>query len=212
MMKLYDYILSADCYKVRLLCALLGVKFEPIKINVYPGRDHLKPDFTLINPRQTIPVLGDGERWIRDTNAILIHLAKRYDSTGQWLPRENDAFDEVMEWLGFSARELDLLQRLRTNSITSAGDASAADLELAHSYLTIVDDHLAETELSGRQWLVGTLPTIADIAVFVPAVLANDGGVTLDRYPALWRWFDRVKRLDHFIVMPGIFPNLSGVV
>ncbi len=212
MIKLYDYILSADCYKVRLLCALLDVKFEAIKIDIHPGHDNLKPDFTLVNPRQTIPVLEDQGQLIRDTNAILIHLARRYDPSGRWLPDEENTFDEVMEWLGFAAQELDLLRRLRMNSITASGIASDSDLQLARRYLTIIDDHLAEAELRGRTWLTGDTATIADIAVFVPAILANDGGVTLDHYPALWRWFDRVKRLDRFIVMPGIFPNLSGRV
>jgi glutathione S-transferase len=210
MVKLYDYILSSDCYKVRLLCALLNVKYEPIKVDVHPGREHLRAEFSLINPRQAIPVLEYGERRIRDTNAILIHIARQFDPSGKWLPKDNFWFDEVMEWLGFSAKELELLQRLRMASITASGRAADADIELAHSYLTIVEDHLAQRELEAGLWLVGNSPTIADIAVFPPTILAADGGIALDRYPALWRWFDRVKRLDRFIVMPGVFPNLGG--
>ncbi len=212
MIQLYDYILSAECYKVRLLCALLGVKFQPVKVNVHPGGDHLKPEFALINPRRNIPVLQDGAHRICDTNTILIHIARRHDPSEQWLPREENMFDDTLGWLGFAAKELDLLQSLRMNSITAAGSASKAEMEQAHAALTIVEDHLAEGELEGRHWLVGKSPTIADIAVFPPTILAPDGGVPLERYPALWRWFDRVKKLHGFIVMPGIFPNLSGGV
>jgi len=212
MIRLYDYILSADCYKVRLLCALLGVNYAPVKVNVHPGREHLSPDFVRINPRQSIPVLEDGERRICDTNAILIHLARRYDQSGRWLPKDDTSFDHVMEWLGFAAKELDLLQTLRMRSITAGGEPSPQELETAHAYLTIIEDYLAEGELTARPWLAGQTPTIADIAVFPPAALAADGGVALDRYPALWRWLDRVKRLDRFIVMPGVFPNLAAVV
>ena len=212
MIRLYDYILSADCYKVRLLCALLGVNYAPVKVNVHPGREHLSPDFVRINPRQSIPVLEDGERRICDTNAILIHLARRYDQSGRWLPKDDTSFDHVMEWLGFAAKELDLLQTLRMRSITAGGEPSPQELETAHAYLTIIEDYLAEGELTARPWLAGQTPTIADIAVFPPAALAADGGVALDRYPALWRWLDRVKRLDRFIVMPGVFPSLAAVV
>jgi glutathione S-transferase len=212
MIRLYDYILSADCYKVRLLCALLGVNYAPVKVNVHPGREHLSPDFVRINPRQSIPVLEDGERRICDTNAILIHLARRYDQSGRWLPKDDTSLDHVMEWLGFAAKELDLLQTLRMRSITAGGEPSPQELETAHAYLTIIEDYLAEGELTARPWLAGQTPTIADIAVFTPAALAADGGVALDRYPALWRWLDRVKRLDGFIVMPGVFPNLAAVV
>jgi len=212
MIRLYDYILSADCYKVRLLCALLGVNYAPVKVNVHPGREHLSPDFVRINPRQSIPVLEDGERRICDTNAILIHLARRYDQSGRWLPKDDTSLDHVMEWLGFAAKELDLLQTLRMRSITAGGEPSPQELETAHAYLTIIEDYLAEGELTARPWLAGQTPTIADIAVLPPAALAADGGVALDRYPALWRWLDRVKRLDGFIVMPGVFPNLAAVV
>jgi glutathione S-transferase len=212
MIRLYDYILSADCYKVRLFCALLGVAYTPVKINVHPGREHLSPDFRRINPRQSIPVLEDGEHRICDTNAILVHLARRHDPSGSWLPKEDDAFDQMVEWLGFAANELNLLSTLRMRSITAGGEPSLQELETAYAYLTIVEDHLAEGELTGRRWLIGEAPTIADIAVFPPTALAADGGVSLDRYPALWRWLDRVKRLDRFIVMPGVFPNLAGAI
>src|SRR5580693_5757938 len=125
MIRLYDYILSADCYKVRLLCALLGVNYAPVRIN----------------PRQSIPVLEDGERRICDTNAILIHLARRYDQSGRWLPKDDTSLDHVMEWLGFAAKELDLLQTLRMRSITAGGEPSPRELEAAHSHLTIIEDH-----------------------------------------------------------------------
>jgi glutathione S-transferase len=211
MIRLYDYILSSDCYKVRLLCSLLGVAFEPVKVNVHPGREHLAAEFIRINPRRTIPVLEEDEIRICDTNAILIHLARRHDASGRWLPKAEPAFDRVMDWLGFAAKELDLLQTLRMRSITAAGQPSPQDLESAHACLTIVEDHLAEGELTGKAWFADRNPTIADIAVFAPTVLAADGGISLDCYPALWRWLDRVKRLDRFIVMPGIFPNLGGL-
>ncbi len=208
MIRLYDYILSADCYKVRLFCALLGVSYTPVKVNVHPGREHLSAEFARINPRQSIPVLEDGEHRICDTNAILLHLARRHDPSGRWLPKDDVTFDHVMEWLGFAAKELDLLQTLRMRSITAAGEPLPEELATAHAHLTIIEDHLAEGELTGRPWLAGRTPTIADIAVFPPTALAADGGVALDRYPALWRWLDRVKRLDGFVVMPGVFPNL----
>src|ERR1700722_2355941 len=144
MIRLYDYILSADCYKVRLLCALLGVNYAPVKVNVYPGREHLSPDFVRINPRQSIPVLEDGEHRICDTNAILLHLARRNDPIGRWLPKDDVAFDHVMEWLGFAAKELDLLQTLRMRSITAGGGPQAQELEMAHDRLIMLEAHLSE--------------------------------------------------------------------
>ncbi len=212
MMKLHDYILSSDCYKIRLMLALLGRPFEPVKVNVHPGRQNETAAFLQLNPRGRIPVLEDAGLVLSDPIAILTYLALRYDETRKWLPDDAAVTGQVMMWLAFSGAELDRIAQMRTNSFTSAGgDPPGAKADAYHS-LTILEDHLAERELSGSAWLVGDHPTIADIAVFAPVVLAPDAEVSLDDFPAIWRWIDRVKRLDGFIVMPGVMPNLAGVV
>jgi glutathione S-transferase len=212
MIRLYDYILSADCYKIRLMLALLGREFEPVKINIHPGRENQSPEFLSINPRGRIPVLDDGGLVVSDPIAILTYLALRYDANRTWLPDDAALIGKIMMWLAFSAAELDRLSQIRTNAITSAGGDPPGAMADAYNSLTILEDHLAEAELKGQSWMVGNHPTIADIAVFPPVILSPDGEVSLDGFPAIWRWLDRVKRLPGFIVMPGIMPNLAGVV
>jgi glutathione S-transferase len=212
MIKLYDYILSADCYKIRLMLALLGREFEPVKIDVHPGRQHQTPEFLGLNPRGRIPVLEEDGLVVSDPIAILTYLALRHDGQRKWLPDDAAVHGQIMMWLAFSSAELDRIAQIRTNAITSAGGDPPGAMTDAYTSLTVLEDHLAEGELSGRFWLVGDHPTIADIAVFPPVILAPDGEVSLDDFPAIWRWLDRVKRLSGFIVMPGIMPNLAGVV
>jgi glutathione S-transferase len=212
MIKLHDYILSADCYKVRLMLALLGREFEPVKVNVHPGRENQTARFLSLNPRGRIPVLEDDGLILSDPIAILTYLTLRFDPERKWLPADAAVHGHVMMWLGFSCAELDRISQIRMNAITSAGVVSPEAIADAHKSLSIVEDHLAEGELLGRPWLVGNHPTIADVAVFPPVILAPDGEISLDAYPAVWRWLDRVKRLKGFIVMPGIMPNLAGVV
>jgi glutathione S-transferase len=212
MIKLYDYILSADCYKIRLMLALLGREFEPVKVNIHPGRQNQTAEFLSLNPRGRIPVLEDEGLVVSDPIAILTYLALRYDGKRKWLPDDAAASAQIMMWLAFSGVELDRISQIRTNAITSAGGDPPGAMTDAYNSLAILEDHLAEGELTGRLWLVGDHPTIADIAVFPPVILAPDGEVSLDGFPAIWRWLDRVKRLSGFIVMPGIMPNLAGVV
>lgn len=38
-MILYDYVLSASCYKVRLMAALLGEKLTLKAVDFHPGRE-----------------------------------------------------------------------------------------------------------------------------------------------------------------------------
>ena len=74
----------------------------------------------------------------------------------------------------------------------------------AHSAFEILDDHLVEAELQGRNWLAADHVTIADIACFPCVALSNDGGVSRDHYPAIDRWLDRIMRLTGFVGMSGI--------
>ncbi|WP_158809741.1 glutathione S-transferase family protein [Beijerinckia sp. L45] len=212
MITLHDYILSGDCYKIRLLLAMLGLKYDVSKVDVHPGRDNETPRFLALSPLGRIPVLQEDDLVLWDANAILTYLALRYDSARAWLPADAAHHAAVAVWLGFAATELDGILRLRMSAITSAAGDVTEPLAQAYRTLTVLEDHLAEGEIRGAKWLVGDGPTIADIATFPPVALAPDASISLDRFPAIWRWLDRVKRLDGFIVMPGVMPNLSDAV
>ena len=73
---LYDYPASANCFKVRLLLAQLGLEYERVSIDIFDG-DTLTDDFRAINPARSTPVLetADG-RHIQESNAILWYLAE----------------------------------------------------------------------------------------------------------------------------------------
>ncbi len=50
MIRLYDTEFSAECYKARLLLALLGVEHELVPVDIHPGHDHEQEDFLALNP------------------------------------------------------------------------------------------------------------------------------------------------------------------
>ncbi len=72
MIKLYDYELSGNCYKLRLLMSILGVKYEAVPVDFYLGHQSAGPT----------PVLDDDGLVLRDAQAILVYLAARYDEAG----------------------------------------------------------------------------------------------------------------------------------
>ena len=209
MITLYDYILCDNCYKVRLLLAMLRLDYVPSKVNIHPGRECETAEFLSINPLGRIPVLKDGNVVLRDPQAILTYLALRYDGARHWLPSEAATAGRIAMWLAFAGADLDCLSVLRMSRITSARGDEPGVSERAHDALTVLEDHLAEGEIIGSKWIVADHATIADIAIFPPVALAADGGITLEHYPAIWRWIDRIKRLDGFIVMPGVTPSLA---
>jgi glutathione S-transferase len=60
---------------------------------------------------------------------------------------------------------------------------------------------LLETTLRERAFLLGERPTLADLAQYAYTVLAPEGGVSLESYPALRAWHARVEALPRFVPM-----------
>jgi glutathione S-transferase len=64
---------------------------------------------------------------------------------------------------------------------------------------------LMESTLAGQPWLMpGKQPSIADIACFPYTALAHEGNLSLDAYPAIVGWCDRIRALQRFVGMEGI--------
>jgi glutathione S-transferase len=74
-LKLYDLEPSGNCYKIRLYCALLGLPLEVVPID-FMGGAHKKSPLIGLNPFGEIPILEDGDVCLRDSQAILVYLAR----------------------------------------------------------------------------------------------------------------------------------------
>ncbi len=204
MIQLYDYELSSSCYKIRLFLNLLQLEYEIIPVGFFPAKEHKKPDFLDINPLGQLPVLRDGDELIRDSQAILVYLAAKYDSSNRWYPRDPGIMGRVSMWLAFAGGEIMHASAARLHDVLRHPYDIEASRAKAHQAFVVLDDHLSEQELSNMDWLANNLPTIADIACFPCVALSNDGGIARDKYPAIERWLYRVMMLPRFIGMPGI--------
>ena len=211
MIKLYDFELSVNCYKCRLLMSFLNVDYEKVPVDFYPGFEHKSEEFKKVNPLNHIPVLDDDGYVIRDAHAILVYLAVKYDKTRNWYPTGNpELLGETASWMLFAEGTTNTASAARLH-VNLGYDF---DLELvqagAHKLFRFLDEHIWFRNRSGRKWVCDSEhPTIADIALFPDVVLAEEGGISLIDYPALRLWAERVKRLPGFLVMGGIFPSSS---
>src|SRR4051794_28584292 len=96
-MRLHDYAPSGNCFKVRLLLALLGRDYEQVPVDIFGG-DTLTDDFGRLNPLRETPVLelDDGEV-LTQSNAILWYLAEGTP----FLPATPLGRARVAQWLAF---------------------------------------------------------------------------------------------------------------
>ncbi len=202
-MILYDYILSPDAYKVRLMAALVGVKLDLRAVDVHPGREHESEPLRALNPAGSIPILIDGDLILTESAAMLVYLARLEASAWLGDGKATDAA-RVQQWLAFSRRLTDHLGGARaTEMLSEPGDLRA--LQRAGTLdLRELEAALTERRILGQIFLVANRPTVADIACFPYVALAPDGGVSLDPYPSIRLWMRAIRMLPDFIEMPGI--------
>jgi len=189
-LRLYDYFASCNCYKVRLLLAQLGRPYERVPIDIFGG-DTLTCEYATVNPARTTPVLEteDG-RFLPESNAILVYLAKGTP----YLPDNAFELAEVVRWLVYEQTDViptmgGLRFRLLVGRLGPNDPDAVRRREGAAGVLQFLDDHLA-----GRDFLVGGRYTIADIAVYAYSHVAHEAGIDMQPYPNVRAWFGRVER------------------
>jgi glutathione S-transferase len=189
-MRLYDYAASGNCYKVRLLLALLGRDYERVPVDIFAG-DTLTDAFARLNPARETPVLElDDGTVVTQSSALLWLLAEGTP----WLPAEALGRAQVVQWLCFEQeRVMGGVGGARFRILTGrAPERVARLLELGRGALAMLDAHLTE-----HAFLVGETATIADVACFAYAHVAPDAG--LEPPAAVAAWLNRVRALPGFV-------------
>jgi len=194
-LRLYDYVASANCYKVRLLLAQLERPYKRIPIDIFNG-DTLTDEYARINAFRSTPVLEVApDRYLIESNAILVYLA---DGT-PLLPTGTVERSEVVRWLIYEQTDVmpatgGLRFRLQTGRLTPDHPDAARRKTAGEDVLRILNDHL-----SGRDFFVADRYSIADIAVYAYAHVAHEAGYELDRWPAVQAWLRRVAEQPRYV-------------
>ena len=204
-LKLYRHPLSGHAHRAELFLSLLGLDAEIIDVDLMTG-EHKQEAFLKKNIFGQVPVLEDGEITIADSNAILVYLANQYDQEHSWLPIEPAKAAEVQRFLSVAAGPI--AQGPATARLINLFGAKldhVKAIETAHNVLSTLDEHL-----DGRDWLAADHPTIADISNYAYIAHAPEGDVSLQHYPNIRAWLQRVEALQGFIPMQTSVVGLAA--
>ncbi|HEY9100328.1 MAG TPA: glutathione S-transferase [Thiobacillus sp.] len=202
--KLHRFFLSGHSHRVELFLSLLKLPYALVDVDLAAGV-HKQPPFLAMNPFGQVPVIQDGDITLADSNAILIYLASKYD-TGRWLPRDPAGAAAVQRWLSVAAGLLAFgpaTARLATvfKAPVNADEAIAR----ANGLFAVM-----EAELVSASFLTGHTPTIADIANYTYIAHAPEGNVSLDPYPQIRNWLQRIEALPGFVPMAKTAVGLAA--
>lgn len=192
--RIHRHALSGHSHRVELLANLAGINHDLVDVDLLNG-EHKKEPFLSLNPFGQVPVIEDGETVLSDSNAILVYLARKYAPT--WLPVGPEAEAEVQKFLSLAAGDI-AYGPAAARLITVFG--AGLDAERAATVASTVLGRI-EAHLEGRDWLVGTAPSIADIAIYSYTAHAPEGNVSLADYPNIRNWIAQVEGLPGFVGM-----------
>jgi glutathione S-transferase len=196
MLTLYDYLPSRNAWKVRQLLQLLGRAYDTRLVSIFEGEGQ-RPEYLALSPTGTVPALQlDDGRVLAESNAILMYLAEGTP----WLPADAFGRAKVWQWLCFEQERVESqIGALRhwhlTGKLARRPEALVAmKVRTGTNALAILD-----AQLSTREFIAGEAFTIADIALFAYASLAEDAGLPLAPYPHLRAWIARVRSQPGFL-------------
>ncbi len=197
-MRIYGDIKSGNCYKIKLLTALLNIEHEWIEVDILNNETQTDA-FIAKNPNGKIPLLelNDGS-CLSESNAILNYLA----ADSELLPNDRFMHALVLQWQFFEqySHEPYIAVARYIAKYLGLPDDRKADYESkqvgGHKALRVMENQLSQTP-----YLVGDKLTIADISLYGYTHVAHEGGFDLSSYPAILAWLDRIKSLPNYIAM-----------
>ena len=197
-MKIYGDRKSGNCYKVQLICDLLGIKHEWVDVDILAG-DTKSDDFLGKNPNGKIPLLelDDGET-LSESNAIINYLARGSD----FYPEGGLAQARILQWQFFEqySHEPFIAVARFINKYLGLPEEKAEEYASkqagGHKALQVMDQQLRD-----KPYITGNNFSTADISLYAYTHVAHEGGFDLEAYPALQAWLDRVASL----------PNVKGM-
>jgi glutathione S-transferase len=188
-MIIYGDLASGNCLKVKYTADYLRLPYSWAPIDITKGESRTR-EFLARNPQGQVPTieLPDG-RVLAQANAIIRYLARG----SALLP--GDAFaqakvDELLFWEQYSHEPYIAVCRFHMKYLRRPKETrEPARVERGEAAL-----ELMEKLLAGRDWLVGTTMTIADIALVAYTRLAHEGGFDLASRAAVRAWIGRCEQ------------------
>ncbi len=197
-LKIYGDRQSGNCYKVQLVCSLLAIEHEWIDVDILAG-DTQCDNFTSKNPIGKIPLLElpDG-RCLAESNAIINYLAH----ASQLLPNDIFLLAKVQQWQFFEqySHEPYIAVARFINKYLNLPEERKAEYESkqigGHKALVVMNKQLQESN-----YLVGDMPTVADISLYAYTHVAQEGGFDLQQYPYINVWLNRIEEMPNYSAM-----------
>jgi len=185
-MKLY-YGPGACSLSPHIVLRELSLPFELEKVDTKAGRTEKGTDYRTVNPKGAVPTLelDDGQR-LTEGPAIVQYLADRKPEAGLAPAAGTMERYRLQEWLNYITSEL----HKRFGALFSP--------KMQPEWKAMVRDQLGgqldfvARSLEGKQYLLGSGPTVADFYLFVILSWGRFVEIDIGRWPVLKEYWKRI--------------------
>lgn len=183
-MRLYYHPLSPIARRVWLALLEKEILFEPILVDL-KARENLTPEYLDLNPFHHVPTLVDGDVRILESFAILDYLEAKFP-TPSLSPKDADAIAQMRMVQMVIANELvpKLPQLVLLETQSSPEEAMQRHIDTVLRFLA--------EQLGHADYFGGTTLSLADITAGAALPLTVRLGLSLQDYPTLATWCDRI--------------------
>jgi len=187
--QLYCFGESGNAYKAALSLTLAGLDWDPVKVDFFHGETR-SPAFRALNVMGEVPVMVDGDTVLTQSGVIQDYVSSRSGKLGGRSAAERR---EVLRWLFFDNHKLSgIAGTLRYNLNFLPPEKRSAEVNAFLTARLLSALKILETHLAGRDWLVGTDITIADIACCGYLFYPEPFGFDRKAFPRIDAWLDRI--------------------
>ena len=189
----FFYWPTPNGWKVSILLEELGMPYKMHPVNIGKG-DQFDPDFLKISPNNRMPAIIDHDVdgdpiSLFESGAILLYLAEK---TGRFIPNSVIGKKEAMEWLFWQTGNQGPMAGQLSHFVNYAvGENKYSHERYANEYERCLG--VLDRRLKTRQFILGEEYSIADIINWPWVLIAKPLGASLENFPHLADWRNRIK-------------------
>lgn len=182
--------------KIAIALEEMSLPYEVKLVDIFAG-ESMTPDFKAKNPAGKIPVIQDSEtgQTVYESNAILMYLAEK---SGRLLAPTKTTGHEINQLLFLQASLQGPMFGQRAHFSMFGPEHVPYGISRYEEQGTIIDD-LVDGLLSGRDYLMGDVITIADVSFYGWYVFARRSDYVSVSCKNLVAWCDRMAARDGVI-------------
>lgn len=180
----------------------LHIPFELTLVDVLSGQQSSE-EYLRINPQGVVPYLiTDDGKGIGESNAMLWHICEGTDL----MPESSAERAEALQWMFFEQTQLEpfisparFFNVIRPSEKANRADDIATWKEKALPGLARLNTHLC-----GRQFMLDTGYSVADISIFGYVHVLEEAGLSGADFPHIMTWVARVRSTADFVELENL--------